>query len=110
MGKLIFEGEYVNGKRLEGIIRDYDSYGFLRYVSEYSNNEISGKTKIYDKFGNIIFECEFYNGKSWKGFGKEFYLCNIISFGERNSEGKEYDKNGELIFVREFLNGKRKGI
>ena len=34
-GKLIFEGEYFNDKRLKGIIMEYDNFGTLTHKSEY---------------------------------------------------------------------------
>ena len=82
--EMIFEGEYVNGKR-------------------------NGKGKEYDYYGNLIFEGEYLNGN---GKGKEYYFDNLIFEGEylngkRNEKGKEYDYKGNLIFEGEYLNGNR---
>ena len=57
---MIYEGEYLNGKRWNG-------------------NE-----KEYDYFGNIIFEREYLNGKKKNGKVKEYYEWDIIEY-----EGKK---------------------
>ena len=43
----------------------------LLYVGEYLNGKRNGKGKEYDYNGNIIFEGEYLNGKKWNGKGKE---------------------------------------
>ena len=45
-GKLIYEGEYLNGKKW------------------------NGKGKEYNKYGELIFEGEYLNGNKWNGKGK----------------------------------------
>jgi len=84
--RLIFEGEYLNGKR-------------------------NGNGKEYGNNGNLIFEGEFINGKRHEK-GKEYFNGNLIFEGEfingkRNGQGKEYIKNNELIFKGEYIDGKR---
>ena len=105
-GKLIFVGEYLNGKRWngkgynnkkiiyelkegKGYIKEYNIYdGRLRFEGEYKNGERNGKGKEYSVFdGKLIFEGE--------------YL-----YGNRRS-GKEYVDNGNLMFEGEYLNEKR---
>ena len=94
--KLIFEGEYKNGKRYKG--KEYDIYN--------------------DK---LIFEGEYLNGKRWngsgikdgKGYVKEYNKDNILIYegqienGEKNGKGKEYYDKNILKFEGEYLNGKR---
>ena len=91
-GKLIYEGEYIDGKR-------------------------NGKGKEYDDKGNLIYEGEFYNGKrDGKGIGKEYNeYSKLIYEGEyidgiRNGRGKEYDDEGNFIYEGEFIDGIRNGI
>ena len=105
--KLIYEGEYLNGKR-------------------------NGKGKEFYKNGDLLFEGEYLNGKRWNGTSyfnseerKEYILKNGQGYikeydvynnsliyegeylnGKRNGKGKEY-KFGGLIFEGEYLNGKR---
>ena len=72
-GKLIFEGEYLNGKR-------------------------NGKGKGYNKDGKLEYEI-----KNGKGFITEYNEWDKIFEGEylngiRNGKGKEYYKYGQLKF------------
>ena len=89
-GNLIFEGEYLKGKR-------------------------NGKGIEYNNEGGITFEGEYLSGKR-SGFGIEYqinYGDNLIIYeggylnGKRNGKGKEYDEEGRLVFYGIFLNGER---
>jgi len=84
-----FEGEYLNGKKWNGKVYEYNSNGKLIFESQYLNGRIDGKGKEYDFNGELIFEGEYFNGKRWNG------------------RGEEYDSNGELIFEGEYLKGRR---
>ena len=129
--ELIFEGEYLNGKREEKG-KEYDSFGDLIFEGEYKNGKINGKGKE-DHYGVLIFECEYFNGLKWtgnwyesgkldlfyeikddNGNGKEYdFFGNLIrgefKNGKLNEKGKEYDNNGRLKFEGQFKNGKRHG-
>ena len=87
--KLIFEGEYLNGKR-NGKGKEYYDDSIVIFEGEYLKGKRNGKGKIYyiDCFGNenIKFEGEYLNG-------------------EKNGKGKEYYENGNLKFEGEYLNG-----
>ena len=80
---LIFEGEYLNGKR-SGKGKEYDIYGNLIYEGEYLNDDRSGKGKEYYFNDKIRFEGEYLFGRKW----------NV----------KEFDQNGNIIY--ELKNGK----
>ena len=69
-GKLIFEGEYLNGLR-NGKGKEYGYYGELIFEGEYLNGERNGKGKEYDYNGNLIFEGEYLNDKKLDGKGYE---------------------------------------
>jgi len=74
-GKLIFEGEYLNGKR-------------------------NGKGKEYYKNGNLAFEGEYLNGIRWTGKG---YDCsNNITFEINNGRGilKYYGLYNENYYLK----------
>ena len=63
--KLIFEGEYFEGKKWEGI-----GYYEGRYIA-YKLKEGKGTIRKYDEYENLIFECEYLNGKI-RGKGREY--------------------------------------
>ena len=127
--KLIFEGEYFNGKRWNGKVYYLNKYselkdgkGFIveenihnhhKIEGNYFNGRMNGKVKEYynDK---LIFEGEYINGKR-NGKGKEYWNDKLkLKFdGEylndkRIGIGKEY-YNGELRFEGEYKNGRRNG-
>ena len=67
-GKLLFEGDYLNGKII-GKGKEYLFYGKLLFEGEYLNDERSGKGKEYDLFGRLEFEGEYLKGKRLNGNG-----------------------------------------
>ena len=100
-GKYVIYGENGKGK-------EYNKYCKLIFEGEYLNGKRIGKGKEY-YLGNLIFEGEYLYGKR-NGEGKEYYGGRLIyegkyANGKRNGKGKEY-KDGRLIFEGEFLNGK----
>ena len=108
--KLIFEGEYLNGK-INGKGKEYHLYeSLLIFDGDYVNGK-RWNDKIYDQYMNFVGEL-----KDGKGFMKEFFDSGTLSFegeylnGERNGKGKEYDNNDRLFkFEGEYLDGKRNG-
>ena len=107
--RLIFEGEYLNGKR-NGKGKEYDRFGQLLFEGIYLNGK-KWTGKGYDKYGKDKIILELNNGK---GEGQEYGISTDFDYegeflnGERNGKGKEYS-NYKLIFEGEFLNGKRNG-
>ena len=98
--KLEFEGEYINGNRLNLVKNNL--------INDTNNLTVFGK-EYYD--GELIFEGEYLNGER-NGKGKEYNNCELIFEGEylngkRNGKGKEYNNKGELIFEGEYLNDNR---
>ena len=79
---LIFEGEYLNGKRWNGKI--YNEKNRILYELK----EGKGYLKKYNYDNKLKFEGEYINGK-------------------KNGKGKEYYDNDKLLFEGEYLNGKR---
>ena len=120
--KVIFEGEYLNGKKIKGkqynkegnLILKLDGFGkgkeyykndIINFKGEYlDTNRWNGKG--YNKEGKEEFEIKY-----GKGFIKEYNYNGILKFegeylnGERNGKGKEYNDYGNLIFEGEYLNG-----
>ena len=85
--KIIFEGEYLNGKKWNGkgkeyrtkaiIIKLIEGKGYMnsRFVKgEYKNEERNGKGKKYIN-GKLIFEGEYLNGKN--GMEKDMIKTEI---------------------------------
>ena len=128
--KLIFEGEYLNGKR-NGKGKEYYNNGNLKFEGEYLNGKIwngkgynidgkmefeikegKGTIKIYDYIeGQLEYEGEYLNGER-NGKGKEYFNNDTIKFegeylnGKRNGYGKEYYFSNKILFEGEYLNGK----
>jgi antitoxin component YwqK of YwqJK toxin-antitoxin module len=79
--KLIFEGEYLNGKRNE------------KGKEYYKNSKLgkrNGKGKEYRYFRQLKFEGKYLNGK-------------------KSGKGKEYNQNKQIKFEGEYLYGLRNG-
>ena len=85
--KLIYEGEYLNGKR-HGLGKQYNDKGKLKYEGEYFNGKMNGSGKEYYENGRLKYDGEYLNGK-------------------RHGKGKEYDENGKLKFEGDYINGKK---
>ena len=52
-GQLLFEGEYINGKR-SGKGKEYINHGKLVYEGEYKNGKRNGKRKLYNHLDGKI--------------------------------------------------------
>ena len=54
---IIFEGEYLNGKKWNGKGKEYNKDGKLRFEGEYLNGKRwNGKVKEYYDDGKLLFE------------------------------------------------------
>ena len=74
--RLIFEGEYLNGKR-HGKGKEYYYSGELLFEGEYLDGKRNGKGKEYSD-DNSIFKGEYLNDKEWIG--------------------TRYDENGNILY------------
>ena len=101
--KLKFDGEYLNGKKWNGI--GYNQNGEIDYEIKNGN----GKIKEYFNYNDSYLEVQYINGEI-KGKVKEYCNNKLVFDGEYlNGEGKEFDSNGKLIYEGKYLNGKRNG-
>ena len=82
---LLFEGEYLNGKR-HGKGKEY-LHNHLIFEGEYLNGKRHGKGKEFNIFDKVIFEGEYLNGKRWNG--KFINRESIHIWDLRNFEKKE---------------------
>ena len=117
-----FEGEYLNGMKLEGI-----GYN-IKKEKIYEIKNGNGKVKEFDKNGNLTFEGEYLNGRKMNGVeydvytGKKKYIiiegngCEEKAkdswfFGERYSDGlkevQEFYKNGNKKFEGVYIGDDR---
>ena len=132
-GYLIYEGEYLNGKK-NGKGKEYYYKDKIKFQGIYLNDikmngigydinneaiyeikEGKGHIKEYDYFGNLQYEGEYLYGEI-NGYVKEYNNHTIIyegdyANGKRSGNGKEYNKKSkELIYEGEYFHGfKRKG-
>ena len=109
-GKVCFEGEYLNGKR-NGKGKEFYLTGKKLYEGEYLNGKRNGKGKEFDLEGNLQFEGEYLNGVEWNA--KAYNKQNQIIYELKNGNGfiKKIDSSyGYLLqFEGEYLNGKKNG-
>ena len=82
-GILIFEGEYINGIKYNGILYDINNPKNKTVIKEGKSKEI---IKRYNKDNKLIFEGE--------------YLEGVF-------DGKEYNDNGNLKYEGTFLDNKK---
>ena len=112
-----FEGnllcELINGT---GKIKEYTDFGQIIFEGEYLNGKKNGKGKEYRNNGKLLFEGEYLNGQRKKGkeYGDEWIRYKIKYEGEfmngiPNGKGKEYDAASRLMNEGEFVNGKLNG-
>ena len=104
--KMTFEGEFIDGKRINGKGKIYDNKGNLIFEGDYINGKRNGKVIEYfeledeetnneaDSNTNILLK---YEGK---------YIDD-----KKNGEGKEYqyddNNNKEIVFEGEYKNGEK---
>ena len=60
-GNIIYE--LINGNCK---VKEYDYDGYLIFEGEYLNGKRNGKGKVYYKYGNLYYEDEFLNGQRIK--------------------------------------------
>ena len=79
MGFIIYEGEYLNGKR-DGKGKEYDDTGYIIYEGEFKKGLRNGKGQEYNHRGEIIFEGDYLNGKRWniKGYDENNNIINEL--------------------------------
>jgi len=104
---LRFEGEYLNGEKNGKGIQYYTHSNRIMFEGEFFN----GKRKKGKEYNNIseklYFEGEYLYGKMWKG---KYYLKGILEFEgiflfDRKWDGKGYDKKGKIIYELKNGNG-----
>jgi len=111
-GSLEFEGEFFDGKKWNGIEKNYYPNGTVKMEILYINGQKQKKINIYESNNELIYSGEYSKGEK-NGKGKEYYKGKEIFEGEFlkgkrwNGKGSEYFNNGELKFQGEYLNGRK---
>ena len=123
---LIFEGEYLNGKK-NGKGKEYYENGQIKFEGEYLNGKIiegkgyddkanefliiekNGNGTEYFKNGRIQFEGKYYNGKRWNGIGYNYEGKKEYEIKYGKGYIKEYGYNGQKLYEGNYIDGKRNG-
>ena len=104
-GDIKFEGEYLNGRR-NGQGKEYDYENKLKFEGNYSHGLRHGLGRVYDE-KNIIFEGEYYIGKRWNGIIYNSKLGTIYEIKEGYGNVIEYYDSKKMEFDIEYSNGER---
>ena len=110
-GELIFEGEFLNGKRWNGkgkIEEFYYNSSSIEseFEGEYKDGKIwNGKRKEYYKSNELKFDVEYLNGKKWNG---KAYIMKYIDNDYLEIEGEYLD--GKLKLNEDLKNNKYSNI
>ena len=109
INKIKYYGEYLNGKKWNGIgfdkfnniiyelkdgkgfVKEYDEHNILLFEGNFLNGERNGKGKEYNTDGKLIFEGEYLNGKKWNKVEEHsLFNLNLIFLDKKHLRGKEY--------------------
>ena len=104
-GDIKFEGEYLNGRRY-GKGKEYDVENKLKFEGNYSHGLRHGFGKVYDE-NRIIYEGDFSIGKKWNGNIYNSKTKKIYEIKEGNGNVIEYYDSQKLEFDIEYLNGEK---
>ena len=100
----------ISGKYIikeNGNVKEYElGSNKLLYEGEYKNGRRNGKGKEYYDNGKIKFEGEYLNGKIIYGKGFDLFGNNNLIIN-KNGKGKEYYKDNKIKFEGEYKNGKK---
>ena len=102
---LIYEGEYIKGKR-SGLGKEF-YFDKVIFEGEYLNGKRNGKGTEYYNNGLIKFDGEYLYGKKWNGNGYDINHDKIYELKNGNGLIKEYSMNGNLILKGQY---KKKNI
>ena len=106
--KLIYEGNFLNGQR-NGKGKEYDKKGRIIFEGEYlKGKRWDGIFQNYYDNGNILYDCEYINGKI-NGIGYDINNTIVNFICEGKGVIKEYNDYGDLVYEGEYLNFKRNG-
>ena len=105
-GDIKFEGEYLNGRR-NGKGKEYDNENKLIFEGNYLQGLRHGFGRVYDD-DKIIFEGDYSIGKKWNGKIYNSKTEKIYEIKEGNGNVIEYYPSKKLELSMEYVNGERK--
>ena len=88
-GELLFEGEYIDGKR-NGKGKEYFNDGDILFEGEYKNGKRNGEGKEYYEEGKLYFEGKYLNDNRWNGKGYDFFGKEAFELKEGKGWVNEY--------------------
>ena len=113
---MIYEGEYLNGKR-NGKGKEYnDERGHIIFEGEYLNGKRNGKGKEYFYYWyrcslikKLLFEGKYLSDKKWDGKIYDYKVEKEYELKDGKGYIKENISETKLIFEGEYLEGERNG-
>jgi len=109
---IIYEGETIKGTNIKngkGYEYKMKKDNLLVFEGEYLNGKRNGKGREYYDNNNLKYKGEYKEGKIWNGKGYDINGKLEFEVKEGNGKIKEYKNDGKLIFEGEYLNGERNG-
>jgi len=107
------DGNFISEiKEGKGYIKEYDDYLNLLFEGEYLNGKRNGKGKEYYEFrdNNIKFEGEYFYDKKWNGKGYDNKNNFIYEIKDGKGLFKKYNNTGEKLFGDyEYIHGEKNG-
>ena len=92
-GNIIYE--LING---DGKVQEYDYFTLLIFDGEYLKGKRNGKGKEYYFDGKLKFEGQYLNGNRY-GNGKEYYSNGKLKFEGEYSNGKKMEMEKNIFIV-----------
>ena len=122
----------ISGKyKIDGINGNGEEYELITnkiiFKGEYKNGKRNGKGKEFNDYGDIIFEGEYLDGKKWNGnFISKKHIHRKLNRSDSRHEDNNYNENilsklengkgiikiyddNRILFEGEYLNGERNG-
>ena len=107
----VYSGKYIIDTEIKGKKKEYNGFNdILIYEGEYLNGKRNGKGIEYYENGIMKFEGEYLNGNRWNGKGYDHDNNVIYELKDGKGNVKLFDdEDGKLIFEGEYLNGEFNG-
>ena len=110
--EIIFEGDYIDGRRtgygIEYYEEQYNGETALKYEGKYLNGKRNGKGKEYYINGSIKFEGIYLFGLKYKGIGYDREGQIIYEIEDGKGYFKEVSYYNDILFEGVYPNGKGK--